>query len=87
MGYPQKAMDRRLEKLSLKDLQVEVRQYGLNPNDNRDGCIDQIMTHLERNGPLLDFREEDALRHPDNVRPPGLTSPEDLPASSVFTGK
>lgn len=76
-------MDRRLEKLSLKDLQVKVRQYGLKPNDDRDGCIDQIMTHFERTGPLLDFREEDTLRHPDNIRPPGLTGPEDLPASSA----
>lgn len=50
-------MDRQhLESLSLEQLQAEAIRYRLIPGATRPDLIDQIMTHLERHGPLLDLR-------------------------------
>lgn len=52
-------MDRQqLEDLSHAELQTEVRRYGLEPQATREALIDQIMSHLERNGPLNDLRQD-----------------------------
>lgn len=42
-------MDRRLalEKLSFKELQMEVRKYDLKPTHSREGCIDLLMNLFE----------------------------------------
>lgn len=42
-------MDRRLalEKLSFKELQMEVRKFGLKPTHSREGCIDLLMNLFE----------------------------------------
>lgn len=49
-------MDRqRLEELTFEQLQTEAASYGLRAFENWDKCIDAIMTHLERHGPLQDL--------------------------------
>lgn len=41
-------MDRhQYEDLTFKDLQAELRKYGLKPTNSRDGCMDLLMNHLE----------------------------------------
>jgi len=43
----------RLEKMSLVDLKKEVSSYGItNIPKSREGCLDVLLTHLERNGRL-----------------------------------
>lgn len=68
-------MNRRLEESSFEDLQVEA-QYELNPAQERSACIDQIMMHLERNGPLREFREENVHSQRDNMPPLGFVDSE-----------
>lgn len=48
----------RLEGLTLEALQEEARRYGLSFPDYQPDCIDAIMTHLELNGPLIDFQAD-----------------------------
>jgi len=48
----------RLESFSQEELQAEAIRYGLTPNATRPRLIDQIMSHLEQHGPLLDMRYE-----------------------------
>jgi len=43
----------RFEEMSFADLRKEVAKYGIsNIPKSRGGCIDALLTHLERNGPL-----------------------------------
>lgn len=49
-------MDRsRLDQLSFEELKNEALSYGLVPASSCEQLIDQIMSHLERNGPVSDF--------------------------------
>ncbi|KYN18146.1 hypothetical protein ALC57_09547, partial [Trachymyrmex cornetzi] len=49
-------MDRsRLDQLSFEELKNEALSYGLVPASSCEQLIDQIMSHLERNGPVNDF--------------------------------
>ncbi|XP_039310737.1 uncharacterized protein LOC113005059 [Solenopsis invicta] len=46
-------MDRQqLEKLSLQELQAELRKYSLAVLSNPASCIDALMSHFERNAPV-----------------------------------
>jgi len=61
-------MDRlRLNTLTDEELQAEVIRYGLIPCPERHGLIDQIMTHLEQHGPLLDIRNNQPVRNMQTV--------------------
>jgi len=48
----------RLESFSHEEFQAEAIRYGLTPSATRPRLIDQIMSHLEQHGPLLDMRNE-----------------------------
>jgi len=53
-------MDRdRLDELSIEELKNEAA-IGFVPAISQDQLIDQIMTHLERNGPLANFSHSSA---------------------------
>ena len=42
--------------MSLEELQNEARVYGIDPANNREECLKQVMDHLEKYGPLADAR-------------------------------
>ncbi|XP_011878157.1 PREDICTED: uncharacterized protein LOC105567696, partial [Vollenhovia emeryi] len=48
----------RYDAMSLEELQQEIQNFGLDPPEARDECIAQITSHLQKNGPLLDFTED-----------------------------
>ncbi|XP_011858461.1 PREDICTED: uncharacterized protein K02A2.6-like [Vollenhovia emeryi] len=48
----------RYNAMSLEELQQEIQNFGLDPPESHDDCIAQITSHLEKNGPLLDFADD-----------------------------
>lgn len=73
-------MDRqRLEEFTFSQLQAEAVRYGFYPAGDRDSCIDMIMSHIERNGPLVDLLGDKTDTHPsvalmpDSVRVSTIT--------------
>lgn len=81
----------RLE-MSLVDLKKEVSSYGItNIPKSREGCLDVLLTHLERNGPLEEAQAtfvQEARGEPDL---PGSattgTLPKDNSAKNFTNGK
>ncbi|XP_011859423.1 PREDICTED: uncharacterized protein LOC105556919 [Vollenhovia emeryi] len=64
----------KLDEKSLKDLQKEAVEYGLTPCSTREGCIDQISTHLLNHGPLVELMTGGAAGE-DDSNPPGFSAP------------
>lgn len=46
---------KRLEEMTVTQLKAEATRYQLPGIEDRDGIIDAIMSHLERNGPVIDW--------------------------------
>ncbi|KMQ88500.1 hypothetical protein RF55_12002 [Lasius niger] len=66
--------------LSYKDLKDELTRYGLKVCKDREGCINAILAHLEKNGPL---NELPTAQFPDASEE--VSSPE--PAAESITQK
>lgn len=75
----------RLDSLSLDQLREEASRYNLPISESRDALIDDIMTHLERHGPLIDMFSNQSTQ---GLRPSPASQPAEAeqPPESVNTG-
>lgn len=81
-----------LEEMSYQDLRKEVSRYGIsNIPKSREGCIDALLSHLEKHGPLEEAQATflDAHGEPDFPKSASSTIPKtsDKNSLSDYSGK